>query len=305
MRHLAGVLGLVGILLCCAGYGRRARTAPTKRRPRSGALWLLPALGLALALLIAWAAVHPRQTAGPAGGAAARTQHAPVLSDIVNDLASIPRATFDRVGADDTPSPMLVGGSPSDKTTPVVLYIGAEYCPYCAVLRWPLVVALDRFGTFSGLELSTSSATDVYPNTPTFTMVHAAYRSPYVVLQTVELQTNIRDASGRYPPLQQPTPRETALFARYDPPGNIPFLLIGRQYLLAGSPFSPDVLKGQDWRGIAASLSLGTTPAAQAILGTANQITAAICAVNRQHPAAVCASAGVRDAGQRLPRAGK
>src|SRR5438309_707950 len=32
-----------------------------------------------------------------------------------------------------------------------VLYIGAEYCPYCAAERWSLVVALSKFGSFSGL----------------------------------------------------------------------------------------------------------------------------------------------------------
>jgi hypothetical protein len=32
-----------------------------------------------------------------------------------------------------------------------MLYIGAEYCPYCAAERWPLVMALSKFGTFSNL----------------------------------------------------------------------------------------------------------------------------------------------------------
>src|SRR5205823_15010475 len=45
---------------------------------------------------------------------------------------------------------------PSGK--PEVLYIGAEYCPFCAAERWSLVYALARFGTFKGLLLSTSSS---------------------------------------------------------------------------------------------------------------------------------------------------
>ena len=36
---------------------------------------------------------------------------------------------------------------------PLVVYIGAEYCPFCAAERWPMVVALSRFGTFSGLQI--------------------------------------------------------------------------------------------------------------------------------------------------------
>ena len=37
------------------------------------------------------------------------------------------------------------------KKKPELLYIGAEYCPYCAASRWPLIIALSRFGTFKGL----------------------------------------------------------------------------------------------------------------------------------------------------------
>jgi len=40
-----------------------------------------------------------------------------------------------------------------------VVYIGAEYCPYCAVERWPLIVALNRFGTLTNLGLPGQPAT--------------------------------------------------------------------------------------------------------------------------------------------------
>ena len=32
---------------------------------------------------------------------------------------------------------------------PDLLFIGAEYCPVCATERWPMYVALAKFGTFS------------------------------------------------------------------------------------------------------------------------------------------------------------
>ncbi len=32
---------------------------------------------------------------------------------------------------------------------PEVLFVGAEFCPFCAAERWPLIVALSRFGHFS------------------------------------------------------------------------------------------------------------------------------------------------------------
>src|SRR2546429_1005912 len=69
------------------------------------------------------------------------------------------------------PPPILVG--PTGK--PQLLYIGAEYCPYCAAQRWATVVALSHFGTFDSHYQTTSSSTDVYPSTPTFTFYTGHY----------------------------------------------------------------------------------------------------------------------------------
>ena len=69
---------------------------------------------------------------------------------------------------------------------PLIFYFGAEFCPYCAAERWPLIVALSRFGTFTGLSTTTSSSSDAYPNTPTFTFRAASYTSDYVSFQAVE-----------------------------------------------------------------------------------------------------------------------
>lgn len=51
---------------------------------------------------------------------------------------------------------MVINGKPT------VLYIGAEYCPYCAATRWQMIIAFMRFGSFSGLEYMTSDPSDVY-----------------------------------------------------------------------------------------------------------------------------------------------
>jgi hypothetical protein len=34
---------------------------------------------------------------------------------------------------------------------PMTVFIGAQYCPYCASMRWPLVEPLNRNGSFTGL----------------------------------------------------------------------------------------------------------------------------------------------------------
>ena len=101
--------------------------------------------------------------------------------------------------------------------------MGAEYCPYCAAARWAMIVALSRFGTFSGLQTVHSAAAngageaEPDPNTPTWTFVHSTYTSKYLTFTPVELQTNIPDTStGSYTNLQTPTKAQQALLTKYD-----------------------------------------------------------------------------------------
>jgi len=277
---------------------RRESARQTVPRRRNPVIWLPPAFAVVLAAVITAAVVHQQHT----GAGGALQNGGPLPADMERNLTQIPETVWDGAPVDGGARLQLAKGAPPAQKPPVVLYIGSEYCPYCAVLRWPLVAALARFGTFSGLALSASSATDAFPNTPTLTMVHARYQSPYLTLQTVELQGNVADASGQYPPLQRLTAGQDALFGRYDAPRSIPFLIIGGRYIQTESPFSPGLLAGMDWRAVAASLQLGTTPAAQAILDTGNELTAAICAVDGGLPAPVCGSAGVRTAAQALPK---
>jgi hypothetical protein len=263
-------------------------------------VWLLPAFAVVLAAVITAAVLHQQQQRTSAGQA---QNGSPLPADMARNLTQIPAAVWDAAPAGSVARLQLAKGAPPAPKPPLVLYIGSEYCPYCAALRWPLVAALARFGTFTALELSSSSATDAFADTPTLTMLHAHYQSAYLTLQTVELQGNVADSSGRYPPLQKPTPDQLAVFSRYDPPQSIPFLMIGGRYYLTQSPFSPGLLSGMDWRAVAASLQLGTTPTAQAILATGNEIAAAVCAVDGNAPASVCDSPGVQNGAKALPQA--
>jgi hypothetical protein len=86
---------------------------------------------------------------------------------LVQQVVSVPAATLDAVGAGTATPPTPITESASTGA-PTVLFIGAEFCPYCAAERWSLINALGRFGTFSGLKTTYSSSTDVFPDTPTF-----------------------------------------------------------------------------------------------------------------------------------------
>src|SRR4029079_19324163 len=80
---------------------------------------------------------------------------------------------------------------------PKVLYVGAEYCPFCAAQRWPVVVALSRFGTWSGLRQTTSASGDVYPDPSTLSFHRAAYASDYLSFTGVETNRRTK-VNGQY-----------------------------------------------------------------------------------------------------------
>ena len=201
--------------------------------------------------------------------------------------------------------PPLVG--PTGK--PEFFYAGAEYCPYCAAERWAVVVALSRFGTFSKLNQTTSSSTDVYPSTPTFTFYQSAYTSQYIDFVSIESTTNQSDGNGGYTTLQTPTADQQQLITKYDAPpylssaGSIPFIDIGNQMVMQGANYSPQTLSGLNWNDIANDLSNETSSVTQGIVGSANYLTAAICEATNQQPASVCTADPVPAIEQTLNKA--
>jgi hypothetical protein len=95
---------------------------------------------------------------------------------------------------------------------------GANYRPFCAAQRWAMIIALSRFGTFSGLTASHSSTSDVYPDTATFTFYGSSYASKYISFEAVEETENFRQGNSSsqsvpYVTLQTPTAAEQALIA--------------------------------------------------------------------------------------------
>jgi hypothetical protein len=235
---------------------------------------------------------------GPTGSA---------LTSLVNTTTSVPASTLDSVGKGTftgkiqtitgNPAPLVSNGKPE------LLYIGAEYCPFCAANRWAMVVALSRFGTFSGLATVHSAVSngagnqEPYPNTPTFTFAHATYSSPYLSFASVEQETNIPDSStGGYTTLQTASSAQLALLTKYDAPpyidssqaGAIPFLDFGNKYVSLGVSYSNTALSGLTWSQIATDLHNPNSTVAKAVDGTANYFTAVICKMTGNQPASAC-----------------
>jgi hypothetical protein len=70
--------------------------------------------------------------------------------------------------------------------------------------------------------------------------------------------------------------------------GSIPFYDLGGKYVIIGASYSPQILDGKSWSQIAAALDDPSGPVAQAVDGTANYLTAAICTLTGNQPASAC-----------------
>jgi hypothetical protein len=268
-------------------------------------------------IIVAFIVFKANKSSTPPTAATGTSLTGSALAGAVSTVTSVPAATLDSVGSGSgsvSAKPLTISGggsagSGSSLTSagkPEMLYEGAEYCPYCAAERWAMIVALSRFGTFSGLATIHSAAADgagnaePYPNTPTWTFVNATYTSKYLSFVPVEEETNIPDkATGGYTTLDKPTTEQTALLTKYDAPpyiasadaGSIPFIDFGNKYVIIGASYNPQVLAGLSWSQIATDLHNPSTAVAKAVDGTANYITAAICKMTGNQPASACTSA--------------
>jgi hypothetical protein len=261
----------------------RSRRAPRQRASRP---WWIAGVVAAVVVVALVAAI-----AGSGGGNSSSALRSPAPPALVDKVTSIPAPVFDEVATGTISAvpkkidaPVLTAAG-----KPLVLYVGAEYCPFCAGERWPMVIALSRFGAFSGLQLTKSASDDVFPNTPTFSFHGATYQSKYLTFQAVELRTR----TGQ--PLDPLTAEQQQIFATYDAapytskPGTIPFLDFGGKYLVNGATYDVGVLSGKTTDEIATLVADPNSAVAKAVIGAANTITGAVCNLTQNQPANVCA----------------
>jgi len=254
---------------------RTARKRAEKRRR------LLAAIGaVAVVLSVVATLVTVKLTSTPVHQAASESA-APAV--VMRQVTTVPTALLSRVNPGQVATPLQevrTSGPPLTINGKLaIVFVSEESCPFCAAERWPLTVALSHFGTWSRLGITKSSATDVYPDTATFSFRAARYRSAELTLRTTELTDN----AGH--PLQAQTPLDAKLVATYDVPpyvnsvyqsGAVPFLDIGNQYILAGAQYDPQLLAGLSAAQIAGQLSNPSSPVAEAVDGAARVIVAAI-----------------------------
>lgn len=271
-------------------------------------LWIGGAVAVVLAGIVGYGLFGAKS---PSPGRAGEKIGGPAPASVTRAITGVSAPVWEPLGTHGAVAAQLVGTAPhGGKST--FLYIGAEGCPYCAAERWAMVVALSRFGRFSGLRLMRSAPNDAYPDTPTLSFYGSHYRSPYVRAELVEEAGRTLTSHGFGPPLMKPTAAEASLMTRYDRPPYvpsaqysmaIPFVLVGGRYLWIGSAVPSGLLHGTptatdpygpalSWGAAASAINRGRGTLGKTVLVNANALTAAICASDGERPANVCRAAG-------------
>lgn len=270
----------------------RAEAARQERQRKQVIAAVVAVVVVVLAVVLGVVIANRPKPAPAAGGS---TSGAAALAT----LQKLPASLFDKAPAPD-PSQVpnkLQGGTPlTQDGKPKVLYIGAEYCPYCAMERWALIGALSRFGSFSGITETTSSSSDVHPDTPTFSFRDAKYTSDVLAFQAVETQ----DRNGK--PLQTLEGDNAALFQKYNPGGGIPWIDYGGTHATDGATVDATAIDGKTYDQIIAGIQNPSSDIGKTVLPAMNVITAQLCDMTKGKPANVCTSPGVMSASVLLKR---
>jgi hypothetical protein len=200
---------------------------------------------------------------------------------VVSQLTSVSPQTLATIGQGN--SALLVKPASGDPLTtdgkPTFMYVGGEFCPFCAAERWSMVQALSKFGTFSGLRQMHSSE----DNIPTFDFKDATYSSKYVAFAPREIQDQ------NHKPLQTLSSAEQAIYQK-NSSGGFPFLYFDGKYAQDGAGFDPLVLHGLTHQQIAGKVGDPTSNVAKGISGEGNVLTAAICGMTGNQPTTVCSN---------------
>jgi thiol-disulfide isomerase/thioredoxin len=279
-----------------------ARRAEIRRRAFITAGSVIAVIAIVVAFVVIKVSTSNNSSSSSGSGGVTGTA---LPASVTKNITSVPASTLNTVGLGSVPSYMTSaegGAPPISKVSntaltsggkPEMLYIGAEFCPYCGAMRWGMAIALSRFGTFTTpLRGIHSSSTDVDPSTPTLTFYKAKYSSKYLTFTPVENET-VSEA-----PLQKTTAAQQALWVKYDydtadKSTGYPFIDFGNQYIIKLPTYDPGVLAKMSWAQVAAALHDPSSPAAQGADGTANLITAAICKMTKGQPGNVCTAPGV------------
>jgi hypothetical protein len=267
-----------------AAAARQAQQRIDQRRRARNILVTVVTVAV-IVVVVALVAINRPTKSNPAGD---RVSASPSVLKTVSDVSD---TTTAKVGAGNVANPpkKITGSSPLvSGGKPELLYIGAEFCPYCAVERWSLAEALSKFGTLSNLGEVHSAVDD--GNYASLDFYKSSYSSPYLTFTPVE------HVDRNSKPLQPLTSSENALWSTLDGgPAHegYPTIDFGGKLALTSAPLDPSVLGTESQQQVAAALNQPTSKIAQTVGGGANDDIAAICTMTGNKPAKVCGTSTI------------
>ncbi len=285
----------------------RVTAAPPRRYSPSTIAFA--SIGVVVVVVVALVIVKV-STGGNKGNTSGQAPTVTVATpQLVSEITSVPQSVIDSVGtgAGNT-APSVVSNQPplTSGGKPEVLFIGAEFCPYCAAERWAVAMAMSHFGTFTGLKETFSSPWDANPDTATLSFFGSSFTSTSIDFTAVEHESNDTNGAGTRHILQPLTTQQQNLWVKYSQQFGIqtgyPFLDIGNKVFVTGPSYNGDgtLLGGLSQSEIAAKFTNPNDPVTQAVVGTANYLTAAVCSLTGQQPTPLCTSSGVHKAATAL-----
>jgi Domain of unknown function (DUF929) len=249
---------------------------------------------IALVVLIVGVLVIVKVAGGGSGSVvdvASPPAGTPIPADTLAKLQSVPVSTLVAAptgGIVQTPQPVNTSALSADGKSEL-LYIGAEYCPHCAAERWPLYIALSKFGTFSPQPGRIHSA-NLDGNVPTLTFYGTTYSSPYLTFVPVEVYTNKPQGNG-YAPLQTPTKAQLTLWQSING-GSFPFVDFGGKQVLPAAQYVYSELQNLSFSAVAAQVGNNATSIGTDIDASAAKLIQTICGtLTHGQPSDVCSAA--------------
>ena len=275
------VLAVAGVCALLAAGGTVAGLRLSSHGPAD------PALSTLITEVTTVPASAVRSASGGAGSYAGSLPSASSSGNSASSSIMILPGTSSAIAVNDRP--LTSGGKPE------VFYVASEFCPYCTGESWPLIIALSRFGEFSGLRTSRSPHFDDIPPIDGWTFSGSSYTSRYLAFAPVETYSNVlvkpADDPGSaksYRKLQPLTAAEQAVMSQYDQARQTPFIDFGGTAVELGSGVGHHRAGGLTWSQIAADLRRPASTAGAALLFTAGTLTSELCQLTDDRPAAVC-----------------
>ncbi|MGI0131076.1 MAG: DUF929 family protein, partial [Thermoplasmata archaeon] len=168
----------------------------------------------------------------------------------------------------------------ADNGAPVFFFYGSVACPYCAASSWAMAFALEQFGTLTGTSFDRSAPGDsAGSNIPEVSLANAVLQSRWVSLHVAE-STNDNQITA--PPTAGCV--ESAYVSAYDRGGNIPFVVIGGQYVHVGALVTPSRLAGMTPAEVQGQMNNQSGPAWNAVSPTAFLLEAFLVKANGGQP---------------------